>query len=386
VSVATATLLEAALKYHKHFNAPVIPVADTKQSLCGWRQWRFGGQTEEAVQDVFSLATHGLALMTWPASPIAVMDFDGPHARGAWNRLGPPLPNTARTFTPHGEHYLYGMPPGIEHDELERKIRIVSAGSCGCAKACGVDLLVNGYFVVPPTPGYREDPDNPLAACLARLPDAVIDLARRHRGVDGKGTERFTVPERIPEGERNATMYRLARSLNARGMSTSAILAALREENKARCEPPLANQELEQIAEHAETQADRPDFQHGAIGNASESGDGVPTPQGLSRALIEYPELLTLEIPERKRYLPWLAEASSALVFGQRGVGKTMFGLGLGAALVTGEGFLRWSTTGPVGCLYIDGEMQIDELRARATALLSTPPKAPLLFLTSELT
>ena len=106
---------------------------------------------------------------------------------------------------------------------------------------------------------------------------------------------------------------------------------------------------------------------------------------GLSVALIEYSDLLTLEISERRRHLSWLPEASSALAYGPRGVGKTMWGLGLTTALVTGEPFLRWPVTGPVGCLYIDGEMQIDELRARATALLSTPPKAPLLFLTSDL-
>lgn len=127
------------------------------------------------------------------------------------------------------------------------------------------------------------------------------------------------------------------------------------------------------------------EFERAAAGTAPEREDEKPARQGLSQALIEYPDLLTLEIPERRRYTPWLPEASSALAYGPRGVGKTMFGLGLASALVTGEPFLRWPITGAVGCLYIDGEMQMDELRARATALLPTPPKAPLRFLTSEL-
>jgi len=190
------------------------------------------------------------------------------------------------------------------------------------------------------------------------------------------GRAAFEVPDRILDGSRNDTLYRTARALRAKKLSPEAILAALKIENIGRCDPPLPDGEVEAIAANAATQPDRPEFQH---------EDEERTRPGLSQALIEYPDLLTLEIPERRRYTPWLPEASNALVHGPRGVGKTMFGLGLGAALVTGEPFLRWTITGAVGCLYIDGEMQTDELRARATALLPTPPRAPLLFLTSEL-
>lgn len=107
-------------------------------------------------------------------------------------------------------------------------------------------------------------------------------------------------------------------------------------------------------------------------------------PAALSEALLEYGSLLSLALPERKRYLPFLPEAGSAMVFGPRGVGKTFFQLSLTASLVTGHPFLRWPVTGPCGVLYIDGEMALDELRTRITALLLEPPRAPLHFLTSE--
>lgn len=58
----------------------------------------------------------------------------------------------------------------------------------------------------------------------------------------------------------------------------------------------------------------------------AEAVEAVPT---LASALIEYRELLTLTLPDRQRYLPWLAEGSNVLVFGPRGVGKTWFELGL---------------------------------------------------------
>jgi KaiC/GvpD/RAD55 family RecA-like ATPase len=105
----------------------------------------------------------------------------------------------------------------------------------------------------------------------------------------------------------------------------------------------------------------------------------------LSAALVSYTDLLSLKMPERPRYLPWLPAAGNVMVFGPRGVGKTFFQLALTAALVRGTDFWNWKTEQPVGVLYIDGEMSLKELRERLTALMNTPPNAPLEFLTSEL-
>lgn len=71
----------------------------------------------------------------------------------------------------------------------------------------------------------------------------------------------FRVPAELVEGVRNTTLYRLARSLHARRLSPAAILAALREENRATAHPPLNEDEVERIAAHAVAQPDRPDFQ-----------------------------------------------------------------------------------------------------------------------------
>ena len=105
----------------------------------------------------------------------------------------------------------------------------------------------------------------------------------------------------------------------------------------------------------------------------------------LSIALVNYTDLLSLEIPKRPRYLPWLPEGGNVMAYGPRGVGKTFFGLGLAVALTTGRDLLKWKVPSPVGVLYVDGEMQLDELRQRTTALMATPPVAPLEFLTGQL-
>ena len=119
--------------------------------------------------------------------------------------------------------------------------------------------------------------------------------------------------------------------------------------------------------------------------------DGVeklirPEPSAtLSQAVVDYRQMLTLSLPERKRHLPWLSEGSNVMIYGPRGIGKTMFTLSQTASLSTGTEFLRWKVSEPAGVLYVDGEMMLDELRCRCTSLLPEPPKAPLLFLTAEL-
>lgn len=105
---------------------------------------------------------------------------------------------------------------------------------------------------------------------------------------NGRG---FTVGEKIKDGERNTTLYKLARSMKAKGLSGAAILAALRAENQAKCEPPLPDTEVEKIAEHATEQPDRPEFV--ATGN-SNGGDPLtairalpdePSPEAVEAAL-----------------------------------------------------------------------------------------------------
>ena len=127
----------------------------------------------------------------------------------------------------------------------------------------------------------------------------------------------------------------------------------------------------------------------GSVSNVAQYAVGEPEARqqvpDLSQALVTYTDLLALEIPERPRYLPWLLERSNVMVFGPRGIGKTFFQLALAVALTTGKPLWKWACPKPVGVLYVDGEMPLDELRQRTTDLMETPPTASLEFLTSQL-
>lgn len=55
------------------------------------------------------------------------------------------------------------------------------------------------------------------------------------------------IPETIPIGQRNDTLFRLACSLQTKGLSEQSILAAISQENQEKCSPPLDELEINRI-------------------------------------------------------------------------------------------------------------------------------------------
>lgn len=104
----------------------------------------------------------------------------------------------------------------------------------------------------------------------------------------------------------------------------------------------------------------------------------------LQKALYSYDELINAEIPERRLLLPWLPEGGLAMVFGQRGLGKTFFGLSLAAAAAQGQPFMKWHMNEPTGVLYIDGEMWLGDIRERIKRFAGRPLRAELQTLSHE--
>jgi hypothetical protein len=364
-------LLDAALAHHA-LGRPVIPVHQDKRPACpAWGQWRFRAQTEAEVLELFSGPAHGLAVLTWPASELVILDFDGPHAADAWERTGIPLPPTARQRTRSGGTHLgYLVPPdsprpGQEatEKELKRKVRLVTAAGCGCEKECGVDLLFNGYFVTAPTPGYQEDPDAPFEpGSLAVIPQAVLDLARAADRDNGSARGRTDLPgEPIPHGRRNAALTSLGGTMRRRGMGEPAILAALLEENAARCQPQLPEAEVRGIAS--------------SIGRyAPSAGDGRPAEPGTERPgkirVLSLEELMATNFPPRRAHVGRgiLPAQGKALLTGHGGVGKTVLLLQTALELAAGRAWLgRWLGDGPsrVGLLLQEDPQEITQARFR---------------------
>ena len=235
-------LLTAALQY-REMGQPCIAVRATKKPYrTGWNRFFNEAQTENKVRLEFSNGTYGLAAVLYPASNYIHLDFDGPCSGAAFESTGIDLPETAQISTPSGGfHLIFTAAPLLRKFKISRKVRLVKAG-CSCKKngkphRCGVDLLLNGYSVVPPTKGYGEDPEHPLEDAV-EIPDALIELALRKHKTKSQNT--LTNGARIVDGERNSKLSSLAGTMRRRDLSYEAILAALKVENQNKWDPPSA--------------------------------------------------------------------------------------------------------------------------------------------------
>ena len=156
-----------------------------------------------------------------------------------WERENGELPETVRSITGKGGAHLLFR---IDHPE-KNKVNLLE----------GVDIRSdNGYIVAPPSihpNGNRYEWEyDPEEYEIARADETVLKLL-----AVGKKPEpdKFTVPDKIPDGRRNDTIFKMACSLQAKGLTDLSILAACMAENNAKCTPPLHDDEVQKIVESA---------------------------------------------------------------------------------------------------------------------------------------
>ena len=102
--------------------------------------------------------------------------------------------------------------------------------------------------------------------------------------------------------------------------------------------------------------------------NEPESENPKDTP--ILRTIPRFIDLPNMNIsPKKKLITPWLTEKSISLISGWRGTGKTWFALSLLDAVSQGKPFGPWETGQPVPCLYLDGELPIEDIRERLNDL-----------------
>jgi putative DNA primase/helicase len=126
----------------------------------------------------------------------------------------------------------------------------------------GLELLADGALVVAPPSQhvsgktYRilSAPDAPIAA----LPSWLAELAKAGRRALENGALNDAAPRHIPKGNRNEALLSLAGAMRHRGASAKSIEAALLEENRERCHPPLAESEVRKIAESSSRYSPEP--------------------------------------------------------------------------------------------------------------------------------
>ena len=244
-------LLDAAITYATKYGWAVFPVSSmTKKPLTphGCKDAKKSVGPIKAWWKKWPDASVGIA--TGSASGLIVIDEDLDEDKGlngyrevsAWEDVHGALPDTVRVITGRGGAHLY-----FKYDGSDIKNR---AGLLD-----GVDVRgEGGYVVAPPSmhPNgteyqWEESPDE---IDLAEVDERVLELLGANSTTQTEQAE-FKLPDVIPLGERNDTLFRLACSMQAQGLPDTAILAALKQTNETACAEPVGGDELEIICSSA---------------------------------------------------------------------------------------------------------------------------------------
>lgn len=233
-------------------------------AAAGWRVFPLRGKKPEG-----RLVTHGLLDAStdpdtlrrwWGIMPdagigiavpegVLVLDVDIRHDGDTTLReleqLHGELPATPECLTGSGGLHVYFTANGAARN---------TAGEVGT----GLDTkTLGGYLVAPPSrhpeggtytwlPG-RGLLERELAPAPAWLVERLEAANRKNASGGGKASA-SQVEDRIPDGTRRSTLLSIAGTMRRRGLAEPEILAALREVNARRCDPPMADTELAELA------------------------------------------------------------------------------------------------------------------------------------------
>ncbi len=101
-------------------------------------------------------------------------------------------------------------------------------------------------------------------------------------------------------------------------------------------------------------------------------------------------DLLRKNLPPRENLLePWLPKAGLAMIYAERGIGKTFLALEIALAVAYGDSLLSFNASIPRPVLYIDGEMPANTMQERLANIVkrkkATPNMIEPIFITPDL-
>lgn len=111
------------------------------------------------------------------------------------------------------------------------------------------DTTVHDRTRVMRLPGFLHHKGDPFQTRLIQAEGRPVTWAEMVDAFDLR--DRMRLPDVIPEGERNITLFKLAASANRTGVPESNQLAKALTVNTARCQPPLGEVEVQQIVASA---------------------------------------------------------------------------------------------------------------------------------------
>jgi putative DNA primase/helicase len=249
-------------------NLQVFPVKKLAKTpmFNGWQKMASTDKT--VIRKWFGSAsnTKNSGILTGRAGGVVVIDADvykpDCEFEAMIRKLGE-LPDTFTVKTGQGGfHYYFLYPNAYEIGNSTSKI------------GKKVDVRGNGGYVVGASSIITRDDGGKGAYTIeknlpfADLPTKWLDRLASTSTLPALGTgelndilagsKRFELPEQIPDGERNDTLFRYGGQLAATVTNTSLIAQVLLDTNKSRCDPPLHETEVLKIANrHCKDEDDR---------------------------------------------------------------------------------------------------------------------------------
>lgn len=194
-----------------------------------------------------------LGIPTGRINGLLVIDVDnGPDKHGEDNlseleeKIGC-LPDTWEALTGGGgRHLFFQYPEGLDVRNSASKL------------APNIDVRAEGGYVIAEPSRHAsgriyawEDDHMPEEIPLAQLPMSWLNMLSGSQVLQPIQQPipqpRFALPDSIPTGQRNETLFKFAASMRAGGLKDDAALEMLHKANIERCKPPLPTDEVEMI-------------------------------------------------------------------------------------------------------------------------------------------
>jgi len=243
-----ATFKEEALRLAE-YGLAVFPLCERDKTPAVTTGFKAAMTDAEAIERAWTKRPEcniGIATGT-PSNGIIVIDFDNHDVDGMdylhdWESEHGELPETASAKSGSGGYHLYYRANTPIESSVNSEIAVDIRGD-------------GGYIVAPPSIhpngqpyAWENDPDD---VQIARADENVLAFIRSVQSGKSKG-KRFVLPDGdINKGERDNTLFKLAASLQSRGLSDDEIGMIVSGVNEAKCKPPLPGNDIVRIINSA---------------------------------------------------------------------------------------------------------------------------------------
>lgn len=243
------TMEEAAIEYATKYKWSVFPVRQSDKKPLTPHGCKDAKREIGAIQfwwNKYPDASIGIA--TGSMSNLIVIDLDLDEDKGLdgyeelrrWEHDNGEFPETVRSITGRGGSHIFFHYTG---SDITNRAGILD----------GIDVRGEGGYIIAPPSVHPNGTEYQWEYAPDETPIAEItDTVRQFLSIGHEGDdEEFSVPSVVPNGKRNDTLYKLACSLQAKGLPDSAIFAAVSETNMKSCETPMDADEVKQVVTSA---------------------------------------------------------------------------------------------------------------------------------------